>query len=116
MARGYARAPRQRLRNPRCPPSPVPSSSCQMRRDRVMPSAHEASMTDTIRFDGRILFLTCDPDLMRAQLAGRDIGLRDAQPLRDDVSTDEITPVTTMLSYDERLGRFPYVGFQTNGE
>ncbi len=35
-----------------------------------------------------------------------------AGPLRDNVSTDEITPVTVMLTYDERLGQYPYVGFK----
>jgi len=61
---------------------------------------------------GRILFLCADPTKLEAQLAGRDLGLADAGPLRDDVSTDEITPVKTCLQFDERLGRVPYVGLK----
>ena len=34
---------------------------------------------------------------------------------RDDVSTDEITPVAIMSHYDEKLARFPYTGFQADG-
>jgi 3-isopropylmalate/(R)-2-methylmalate dehydratase large subunit len=34
----------------------------------------------------------------------------DAGELRNDVSTDEITPVAIMSHYDEKLGRFAYTG------
>lgn len=73
-------------------------------------------MNDTVRFDGRILYLSADPGLVREQLAGRDLTLAQAGPLRDNVSTDEITPVTVMLTYDERLGQYPYVGFTAGGQ
>ena len=33
--------------------------------------------------------------------------------LRDDISTDEITPVRIISHYDESLARFPYTGFTT---
>lgn len=69
-------------------------------------------MEDKIRFAGRVLYLSQDPDCIRAQLAGEPVTLAQAMPLRDNVSTDEITPVTVMLSYDERLGRYPYVGLK----
>ncbi|MFJ2994096.1 aconitase family protein [Pandoraea sp. NPDC087047] len=69
-------------------------------------------MEDTIRFDGRVLFLSDDPAIVRRQLAGESIARAEAGALRDNVSTDEITPVTVMLTYDERLGRYPYVGFK----
>jgi 3-isopropylmalate/(R)-2-methylmalate dehydratase large subunit len=69
-------------------------------------------MDDAVRFSGRILYLSNDPAVVRAQLAGERISLADALPLRDDISTDEITPVTVMLTYDERLGQYPYVGFR----
>lgn len=72
-------------------------------------------MEDLIRFEGRILYLSDNPDCMTAQLAGKDLSLADALPLRDNISTDEITPVTVMLSYDERLGQYPYVGFKAGG-
>ncbi|HAT32173.1 MAG TPA: 3-isopropylmalate dehydratase [Janthinobacterium sp.] len=68
-------------------------------------------MNETVRFDGRVLYLSADADLMREQMAGRELTLAQAGPLRDNVSTDEITPVTVMLTYDERLGQYPYVGF-----
>ena len=73
-------------------------------------------MNDQVRFSGRMLFLSQDPALVREQLAGRDLTLQQALPLRDNISTDEITPVTVMLTYDERLGRYPYVGFQAGNE
>lgn len=73
-------------------------------------------MEDTIRFTGRVLYLSQDPERIRAQLAGASLTLAQAGALRDDVSTDEITPVTVMLTYDERLGRYPYVGFKAGGE
>ncbi len=73
-------------------------------------------MEDTIRFDGRILFLSDDPAIVRRQLAGESITRAEAGALRDNVSTDEITPVTVMLTYDERLGRYPYVGFRAGNE
>lgn len=73
-------------------------------------------MENSIRIDGRVLYLSQDPAQIRAQLDGHALSLAQAGPLRDDVSTDEITPVTVMLTYDERLGRYPYVGFQAGGE
>ncbi|MEO5671670.1 MAG: aconitase family protein [Ramlibacter sp.] len=64
----------------------------------------------------RILFLCTDPQTMRAQMAGRALTLAQAGVLRDDVSTDEITPVHIMSHYDDRLARFPYTGFAAGGE
>ncbi|WP_133649084.1 aconitase family protein [Paraburkholderia flava] len=69
-------------------------------------------MEDAFRLTGRVLYLSENPDLIDAQLAGRALTPQEAGPLRDNVSTDEITPVTVMLTYDERLGEFPYVGFK----
>lgn len=62
---------------------------------------------------GRILFLAEDPALIEAQVAGRDLTRPQAGKLRDDVSTDEITPPTTCLLYDERLGRELLIGLRT---
>ena len=59
---------------------------------------------------GRILFLSTEPRLVERQLAGEDLTLASAGELRDDVSTDEITPMSVLTQYDERLGRYPYVG------
>lgn len=73
-------------------------------------------MEDRIRLSGRALYLSNDPAIVRAQLAGVPTTREQAGPLRDNVSTDEITPVTVMLTYDERLGQYPYVGFEAGGE
>lgn len=64
----------------------------------------------------RILFLSSDAGVVRRQLAGERIARADAGPLRDDVSTDEITPVRILSHYDDRLARFPYTGFQAGGQ
>jgi 3-isopropylmalate/(R)-2-methylmalate dehydratase large subunit len=64
----------------------------------------------------RLLFLCADSSLMREQLAGRQLTREEAGALRDDVSTDEITPVHIMSHYDGRLARFPYTGFQVAGQ
>ncbi|WP_284617206.1 aconitase family protein [Aquabacterium humicola] len=61
---------------------------------------------------GRILFLCEDPAKVQAQLAGERLSRDEAGRLRDDVSTDEITPVPILTHYDETLGRFPYTGFK----
>ena len=71
---------------------------------------------DRVRFDGRILFLADDADLIRRQLAGEDLPQPDAAPLRDDISTDEITPAYVCYYYDETLGDFPYVGLRAGEE
>jgi 3-isopropylmalate/(R)-2-methylmalate dehydratase large subunit len=72
--------------------------------------------TSGLALPGRILFLTRHAALMHAQLQGRDLTLAQAGPLRDDVSTDEITPVAILSHYDDALGRFPYTGFQVDGQ
>ncbi|WP_157264104.1 aconitase family protein [Azohydromonas aeria] len=66
----------------------------------------------TLQLDGRILFLSRSADAIARQLAGEAITPAQAGPLRDDVSTDEITPVHILSHYDDRLGRFTYTGFQ----
>jgi 3-isopropylmalate/(R)-2-methylmalate dehydratase large subunit len=72
-------------------------------------------MDEATRFTGRILFLSTNAESMRRQLAGEDLSLAECLPLRDSVSTDEITPTTIMLTYDERLGRYAYLGFDAGG-
>ncbi|RYF16925.1 MAG: 3-isopropylmalate dehydratase [Comamonadaceae bacterium] len=62
----------------------------------------------------RILFLARSGDAVRAQLGGAALSAVQAGALRDDVSTDEITPVRIMSHYDDRLARFPYTGFTTD--
>ena len=69
-----------------------------------------------LTFAPRLLFLSVDPALVRAQTAGEALTLERAAPLRDDVSTDEISPLPAMVHFDATLGRYPYTGFKTGGE
>ena len=75
-----------------------------------------ARRSPTVRVRGRILFLTEDPDLIRRQLEGEDLDWDPSIPLRDDISTDEITPGWVCYHFDEKLGEYPYVGLQCGGE
>ena len=75
-----------------------------------------AKLPDRVRFRGRILFLTEDPALVREQLAGRDLEWTPGLKLRDDISTDEITPAYICYYYDETLGEFPYLGLKCGDE
>jgi 3-isopropylmalate/(R)-2-methylmalate dehydratase large subunit len=75
----------------------------------------------TVRLAGRILFLTEDPELIRRQLAGEDLPWDTKNPqnnpkLRDDISTDEITPAHICFFFDETLGEFPYTGLKCGSE
>jgi 3-isopropylmalate/(R)-2-methylmalate dehydratase large subunit len=70
---------------------------------------------------GRILFLTEDPVLIKRQLAGEDLPWDTTHPgnnpkLRDDISTDEITPAHICFFFDETLGEFPYTGLKCGNE
>ena len=76
---------------------------------------------DHVRLRGRILFLTEDPELIKRQLEGWDMPWDTRNPannpkLRDDISTDEITPAHVCFFFDETLGEFPYVGLKCGGE
>lgn len=75
-----------------------------------------ARRPSTVRLKGRILFLTEDPDLIRRQLAGEDLEWDPSIPLRDDISTDEITPGWVCYHFDEKLGEYPYVGLLCGDE
>ncbi|MEM5429833.1 aconitase family protein [Cupriavidus oxalaticus] len=66
-------------------------------------------------FPGRILFLADSADAMARQLHGEALTLEQSGPLRDDVSTDEITPVPVLTHYDDKLGRYPYTGYKVGG-
>lgn len=69
-------------------------------------------LPDPIRFEGRTLFLTEDPARILRQLEGGDLVLEEALPLRDQISTDEITPAYICYHFDEKLGDFPYLGLK----
>ena len=75
---------------------------------------------DKVRFKGRILFLTEDPELIKRQLAGDDLPWDTRNPannpkLRDDISTDEITPAHYCFYFDQTLGEIPYMGLKCGG-
>jgi len=83
---------------------------------------------DGLRFMGRILFLTEDTSLIRAQLesgqGSGDSGQKELEneltrrlmnndlPLMKNISTDEITPGWVCFHYDETLGQYVYVGMR----
>jgi len=76
---------------------------------------------DRVKLSGRILFLTEDPELIRKQLAGWDMPWSTSDPaanpkLRDDISTDEITPAHYCFYFDETLGEVPYLGLKCGNE
>ena len=72
---------------------------------------------DKVRLQGRILFLTEAPELILRQLAGEDLpwdtkNAANNPKLRDDISTDEITPAHYCFYFDETLGEIPYLGLK----
>jgi 3-isopropylmalate/(R)-2-methylmalate dehydratase large subunit len=66
----------------------------------------------SVRISGRILYLTEDPSLVARQLDGEDLDWNPSIKLRDNISTDEITPAYICYYFDETLGDFPYLGFK----
>jgi 3-benzylmalate isomerase len=75
----------------------------------------------TVDLSGRILFLTEDPELIKRQLGGEDLPWDTNNPannpkLRDDISTDEITPAHICFFFDQTLGEFPYTGLKCGNE
>jgi 3-isopropylmalate/(R)-2-methylmalate dehydratase large subunit len=74
-----------------------------------------------VRLRGRILFLTEDPELIKRQLGGEDLAWDTKNPdnnpkLRDNISTDEITPAHYCFYFDETLGEIPYLGLKCGNE
>ena len=85
-------------------------------RDRKIEKRHSQ-----VRLQGRILFLTEDPELIKRQLAGEDLPWDTKNPannpkLRDDISTDEITPAHLCFYFDQTLGEIPYAGLKCGNE
>ena len=78
-------------------------------------NGHSPAPDDTVRFTGRILFLSEHASVIEQQLQGADLALDDALPLRNDISTDEITPTWISYHFDEKLGEFPYLGLKAGG-
>lgn len=75
-------------------------------------TSHSMSRPTDLRFEGRILYLTEDLALLRKQLEGEDLELDPERKLRDNISTDEITPGWVCFYYDETLGRYSMVGLK----
>lgn len=72
----------------------------------------------TVALEGRTLFLVDDAELMRRQLEdGEDLEFTPEirARLREQISTDEITPAYICFFFDEKLGEFPYLGLQARG-
>src|SRR5580765_3169387 len=89
-----------------------------------MTSPGFSKRSQTIKFDGRILFLTEDTSLIRRQLEASGDEARsiedelaerlaaDDLPLMNNISTDEITPGWVCFYYDETLGEYVYIGLR----
>jgi 3-isopropylmalate/(R)-2-methylmalate dehydratase large subunit len=89
-----------------------------------MSSDNFSQLPNKVSVRGRILFLTEDTSLIRAQLEA--VGeererleaelaqrlLADDLPLMSSISTDEITPGWVCFYYDETLGQYVYVGMR----
>lgn len=69
-----------------------------------------------LNLDGAILLLGTAPDAITLQLAGKQLALDQVGPLRDDVSTDEITPLPTLLTFDETLAQHAHTGLTIDGK
>ncbi|MBB4225947.1 aconitase family protein [Variovorax guangxiensis] len=77
----------------------------------VTSPAHGAALS----FAPNPLFLSCSAKVLTRNLRGKRVVLAEARPLRDDISTDEITPLPILTHYDDKLGRYPYTGFRAGG-
>ncbi len=69
-----------------------------------------------VQLNGRILFLAEDPALVKVQLEGQDLDINEIPALRNDISTDEITPAYICYHFDETLGEFVYIGLKCGDE
>jgi 3-isopropylmalate/(R)-2-methylmalate dehydratase large subunit len=74
-------------------------------------------LSDGFSLRGRVLYLCQDAQRLRAQLTGSEpaLSLADASPLRDRVSTDEITPAWACYYFDATLARYCLVGLAGGG-
>ena len=68
---------------------------------------------ETLKPDGRILYLTEDADLLKSQLYdSANLEFDADRKLIDNISTDEITPGWVCYYYDETLARYSLVGLR----
>jgi 3-isopropylmalate/(R)-2-methylmalate dehydratase large subunit len=67
----------------------------------------------SVRITGRTLWLTKEPEPVKQQLAGAELGrVPEPDELVDNISTDEITPGWVCYYYDETLARYCLVGLR----
>jgi 3-isopropylmalate/(R)-2-methylmalate dehydratase large subunit len=71
---------------------------------------------DRVQLEGRTLFLAEDAAIVRSQLEGNDLDPGHIPPLRNDISTDEITPAYICYHFDEKIGEFVYIGLKCGDE
>ena len=69
-----------------------------------------------VQLKGRILFLAEDPALVRSQIEGTDLDPGNIPALRNDISTDEMTPAYICYYFDETLGEFIYLGLKCDDQ
>src|SRR6478609_6372582 len=68
-----------------------------------------------VKLDGRILYITEDPELLDAQLERNETLQYDPErALVSNISTDEITPGWVCYYYDETLARYCLIGLRGN--
>src|SRR5260370_27820685 len=71
-----------------------------------------ALSSNAVAFPRRILYLTEDPALLAAQLAGVNLDFEPERALLSNISTDEIIPAWACYHYDDTLGRYCLVGLR----
>jgi 3-isopropylmalate/(R)-2-methylmalate dehydratase large subunit len=67
----------------------------------------------------RVLFLTKDPDLVRRQLAGQNLLMKDlkVEDLLDDINTDAMTPAWVCFDWDPaEIAKNAYAGLIVDGQ
>ena len=82
----------------------------------ILNSLSIEKLPENVSFTGRVLYLADDPELIRRQLDGENLSWPLAASLRDNISTDEITPAYICYYYDDTLGDFPYLGLKAGSE
>lgn len=69
-----------------------------------------------VELPGGIVYLSCDPERVRAKMAGETVTLQQALPLRDDVSTDEMTSQRVCSMFEDGFGGGLLSDFLAEGE
>jgi 3-isopropylmalate/(R)-2-methylmalate dehydratase large subunit len=77
--------------------------------------ALQTHLPEALKTPLKVLYLCQEAALIRRQLAGEPLTQEQAGTLRDDVSTDEITPVHILSHYDDTLGDFAHTGLRCEG-